>query len=376
MTTSKTTKTTTKNGRKVKMTTTKGKPKPQTTTTVTKTTKANPKSAPSKTKASPKAIPAFVRSIAAPWASSPAHVPDTQTDRSGLCRSHVRFEGSALTVGSFYTRSFGFFFPPYPFYSYCGDEGNGALTDLQYDGTGIRTAFSLTGAGPPAVPNLASLFGAVNAADQRAKIRCVGISVDVSYNGTELQRAGKFIAATVPITGIGSVVATTGTYVSPASSALGINANDVTFSTTALRQQANKYTEQRVSDKGFSARWIPNQTPSYQLFQNTTDSTATPTTGVDPKTSMWNQPAGGPGVQTGQTGLFVLVEGDATGFAATNGNIYTFDVTWLWEIIPDDYDSVAYECTRSAASSIVLDKCINTFSNMTVCPEPGNGSAC
>jgi len=204
----------------------------------------------------------------------------------------------------------------------------------------------------------------------------VGISVEVSYNGTELQRAGKFIAATVPITGIGSVVATTGTYVSPSSAALGTTANNIVFSTTQLRQQANKYTEQRVSDKGFSARWIPNQTPSYQLFQNTTNATATPTTGVDPPSSMWNQPAGGPGVQTGQTGLYVLVEGDATGFAATNGNIYTFDVTWLWEIIPDDYDSVAYECTRSAASSLVLDKCINTFANMTVCPEPGNGSAC
>jgi hypothetical protein len=142
-----------------------------------------------------------------------------------------------------------------------------------------------------------------------------------------------------------------------------------------LKRQAVKSFETRVSDKPFVVRWVPSKTPTYQAYPPLTD--VSPVAGVDvtPTLSPFFQPPGNPGVQSGQNVLIVAVEGDVVATPSTVGNPYTIDITWLWEVIPDDYDGVAYDCQPSTMSSMLLDKCINGFSAMTVSPSPGNGTA-
>ncbi len=324
-------------------------------------------------------IPAYLRSVADPWSSYPAHIPDEQTMRSALLRSHVRYSQPPVTVSATTTRTFGFIFPAYPYYTYFSDDmGSGSCSDVNLSGTAgtqYITPFATTGVNvPPVVSNLSSIMGSQYPGDQRIKIRCVGIGVSMTYNGTELQRAGKFIAAVIPVTGLGSVAPTTGTAILLAGAAMATTVNDIFINTSDIRKQAIKYSEARISDKPFNARWIPNCSPTYH-YVNPAVSNWSSTAGIDPSgpNSIWSASEGQTGSQSGQNALIVVVEGDTIAAASTVGNPYTFDITHLWEAIPDDYDSVAYDCSPSPASSLLLDKCTNAFSRMTVANVPGNG---
>lgn len=324
-------------------------------------------------------LPTWVKSIAMPFTSPGSHIPDNATDNSGLCSSFATYTGAASTStgASGTTHSFGFLLPPFPYYTMFSDAANGTCTDLNTGGTQYLTPFAGSAQNTPiAVPNIDAILGTTAAGVQRSRIRCVGIGVTVDYEGTELQRSGKYIAAIVPISGMGTAVATTGTKLGLVGACLSGSTAVTDFNATALKQQAIAYTEQRVGNTPFSARWIPNGVPSYQLSAGTPEYYTT-TGGAAPTVpySIWQSAKGGPGVESGQHCLVVGVFGDITGSSSASSNPYTVNIKWHWEVIPDTYSSVAYELQPSVSNNMILDKCINLFSKLTVCPDPGNGSS-
>lgn len=324
-------------------------------------------------------IPAWIKSIGAPWGSYPGHVPDSNTTRSGLCTSHVQYMGQPIST-SVTTRGFGFCLPPYPSFSYITDQtADGTVPgygDTNTGGTVFFQPFSTTtSAIPLTVPNLTALLGTTSTNTERTRIRCVGMSLTCTYEGTELQRAGKYIAALVPMTGIGAIYPSTGTKVGPLSAALSTGDGLPNIQLVDIRKQATKYVEQRISDDTFTVRWIPQGAPSYQLVRPLVAADITVSAGVTPTSSPWAVAEGYLGVQAGQNALIFMVDGDTTASASTTGNLYTVNINWSWEVIPDDHDSVSYSLSPSPANQTVLDLCLNAFQTMTICPMPGNGQA-
>jgi len=278
------------------------------------------------------------------------------------------------------TRGFGFCLPPYPAYTYIVDQildaTNPGYGDTVTGGTTFLQPFSATPvAAPLAPPNIAAVLGTTSGTIQRTRIRCTGLSLTCTYEGTELNRAGKYIAALVPLSGVGTVYAATGTKVGPVSSALATTTGFPNFQLSDLRQQAVKYVEQRVSDKTFVCRWIPQGAPSYQLARPFVSADVTTAAGVQPASSVWNTSEGDFGVQEGQSALIFMMDGDTTGVSGNSGNLYTVNINWNWEVIPDNPESVAYGLSSSPANQGIMDHCLNAFQALTITPTPGNGTA-
>jgi len=319
-------------------------------------------------------IPAWVYSVAAPWERQSAHVPDSAVAPSGVCTSHVQFTGAINSVNASNTHQFGLVLPAYPAYTFLQDFGT-YLSDVDTTGVNFITPFSTsTQAGPLQPPNVASVLGTTVANGNRSRIRCTGIGVTIVYQGSELNRSGKFSVGTVPMNSYGNVLASTGTKVSAAAAALSNGANSVAFTPADLRTQSTKYFEQRNSDQPLSVRWIPQGAPTYQLcgplgyyVQGAGSDPTAPT--------LWCNDAGGPGVQSGQSALVIMMTGDYTTSSATTGNVYTVDIYWNWEVIPDVVESVAYTLTPSPSSAPILDKALNIFQSMTLSALEGNGQS-
>lgn len=330
-------------------------------------------------KGAQKFVTRWVRSVASPWGSFPAHIPDANTTRAGLCTSHVQYMGQP-TSASQSTRGFGFCLPAFPVFTYIVDQTQDATVpgygDVITGGTLYATPFSTAGQTTPLqVPNLASLIGTTTQNTERTRIRCCGMSLTCTYEGSELNRAGKYIAALVPVTGVGSIYPATGTRVGPLSAALSTGDGLPNIQLVDIRKQAVKYVEERVSDRTFTCRWIPQGAPTYQLVRTPVAADNTNGAGVTPTSSTWAVAPGQFGVQSGQNVLIFMMDGDNTGAANTVGNLYTVNINWSWEVIPDDHDSVSYPLEESPSNQAVLDSCLNAFQRMTVSPTPGNGQA-
>jgi len=325
-------------------------------------------------------IPAWLSSIATPWAKIPAHIPDECVTRSGLATSHIQYVGTPTTLGTQLTHGFGFVLPAWPYFNYIqdntvdGNAGNKGYSDLNPAGTAFATPFTAASQPQPSViPNFAAVMGTTDVLLTRSKIRCVGISITIVYEGTEFQRSGKITAGLIPMNGVGAVVPTTGTFISMNSAAIGSPA----FQPVDIRTQAVKYYEQRVSNQPFTARWIPQGAPSYQLIRGfaNNDSTYAIGAGTVPVTSPWAVAPNQFGVQAGQCALVVLVDGDATAGLSPTGNLFTVNIDWNWEVIPDVRESVAYCLSDSPSHAGVMDHCLNAFQRLTLSPTPGNGTA-
>jgi hypothetical protein len=325
------------------------------------------------------AIPAFLSSVANPWRYPSAHVPDQATSNSGLCTSTAFYETSFSNANATTstTHCFGFCLPPYPYYTQFSQTTAANITDVDTAGTNYwLPASNSVQASPLLVPNGAAVLGTTTPEYQRSKIRCTGISLSVTYEGTELQRAGKYIAALVPATGAGTTHITTGTVISLLGACIGQNVNDYAPAIVNVKNQASAYTECRISDTPFVCRWLPNGSPSYQLAAGPTPENYTVGAGAPALSpTVWNSPAGAAGLQAGQNVLVFLVVGDTTPTAVVNSNPYNISIKWNWEVIPDSTTSVAYTLRESPSSGMLLDKCLNAMQGMTVGIIPGNGSA-
>lgn len=321
-------------------------------------------------------LPAFLGSVSNPWKFSPGHVPDQSTAASGCVTSTLylnqSFSDSTATAT---THHFGFMLPPFPYFSYFASTGGVAnLSDLTANGTQWLGLSGTPTSSPPAVPNLASITGQSLDFVQRSRMRSTGISVSVVYEGTELQRSGKYFAGLIPMSGVGTIVGTTGTQISLLGAAGGTTTTDSSPAFGNIRNQCVKSTEQRIGDGPFICRWLPSGSPSYQLAASGTPEAFTTTAGVPPTASCWNVAKGGPGVEGGQNALIFCVIGDQTSAASATSNPYTINIRWTWEVIPDNPQSVPYPLTPSPCDGKSLDACLNAFQGLTVGIMQGNGT--
>jgi len=325
-------------------------------------------------------IPSWALSASEPFTFDPTHIPDSCTTSSGLCPSYQDYRGSVYNNdgGDTTTHNFGFVIPPYPYYTTFSGNSAGLLSDLAGNGVGFNSPWNtLTATSTPSsIPNISAVLGTTNVNEKRSRIRCTGIAVRVTYEGTELNRSGKLIAALVPVTGEGSTIATTGTSLSLLGAVLGTGLNDVLQDPSRIKQQASSYSEQRIGNDPMVYRWFPGGTPTYQLAAAAPENySVTAATTNAPLTSVWRQPDGGVGTQGGQNVLVVAIIGDQTAISQAGSNPYSVSIKWMWEVIPDDPYTVGYSLSCSPANGIVLDECLNIFQNLSVAERPGNGSA-
>lgn len=324
-------------------------------------------------------VPAWIASAGYPFTMAPAHVPDSNTSLSGLCTSTQIYRGSAVTSdgGTSTTHSFGFVLPPFPCYStFSSNSGTGFLSDVDATGVNYLNIFNNSSAAPITPSNMSAVLGTTSAQEGRTKIRCTAIGVRITYEGTELQRSGKIVSALCPVDGLGTVFAATGTKISLLGAVAGQLTTDIYVPPTGIQNNATSWSERRVSNKPFTARWFPAGSPTYQTVASTPEYYSA-SAGIAPLVgpTIWNASPGGTGNQAGQNALVVGVIGDTTANASSSSNPYTIELKWHWEVIPDQPISVAYSLSPSPSDAGLMDSCLNAFQNMSVSDESGNGSA-
>jgi len=290
---------------------------------------------------------AYARCLITPFNAPPCHIPDPDVSPSGAVSSHYTYTtANAAFSGTATSHSFGVLLYPYPSFSVNFLQeltaGSGTLSDLNAAGT-TRSAASNA-------PNLAS-FGLTG-----YRIRCSGAAVRIIYEGTELNRAGRIFGGNLPIAFPASSVASTGTQLS----ALSAVVNTTSATTTLLRQSlADVWEIRNPSDKVTEIAWKPSSVPHYQTYAGTPVTTTT--AGAAVPTSVFSAPAGAAGAEAGQNALLLVVDGDVTPSASTLSNVYTIEVVWHWEVVPDDIQAVAYDLSPSHSHSAALDMAFNAM---------------
>lgn len=314
--------------------------------------------------------PKFVeygRAVGDPFNMGGVHIPDMVTQPSGLVESISNFrQGFPAVAGTSTSHSGGMVIYPYPWYSYLVETsaGTGTLTDL------ANAAGTTSYAGQ--VPNAAAI------SPNMSHIRLVSAGIRFTFEGTELNRSGRFLAALLPIQDMDNVVPTTGTQLS----CLGPLVGTTTITATQIINSAEKYTEGRVTDGTFEAHWLPRGPPHYQAFSKNaatviTSATApfiadstqglsdyTPgivvsTPGYPGQANAWNSGGSDFGSETGQYALVVIFEGDTTASAVATSNTYAVSMVWRWEVIPRDPTAVAYQLTPSGCDLEELSHSLN-----------------
>jgi len=185
----------------------------------------------------------------------------------------------------------------------------------------------------------------------------------------------------LPIQPMDSVVAATGTKLS----ALGPLFGTTNASTTAFFNAAEKYTEARMMDGPFTARWLPRGAPAYRGYANGQYNVNTSNTfasyasntdqvpgitvsnaGSSGAPNAWNGVGTNTGAENGQYALFVIFDGDTTSSAQSNSNVFAIDVVWNWEIIPRDPTTVAYTLSTSLSDPLALSSTLNRAEQLTL----------
>jgi hypothetical protein len=314
-----------------------------------------------KSKAGAPANNSYAMCVLRPFENPPKHIPDMSTQPAGLVPSYLNARYSFTSVtGTSNSHAGGLVLYPYPVYAGVQETsaGNAVLTDFP-NSIGTLTNFNK-------VPNSASM--SPNLTD----IRLVSCVVRVTYEGTELNRSGRYIAALLKINPSDSVVATTGNQLS----CFGPLAAATSMSTTAILNGAYKYTTARIVDGTFEAHWEPNGAPRYQhyadTFSNVLSGTSLSTTGGDNvfgvQTSVagttgapnaWNSAGTNMGAEVGQYALIVIFEGDTTTAASNVSNLFAFEVKWEWECVPRNPTAVSYTLEPSLADAVSLSRALN-----------------
>jgi len=292
--------------------------------------------------------PAYALALFRPFSSTGAHIPDDLVTPSCLMSSHYHVRSSQLAEGGTSTsHNWGLYLPPYPTATFLEETsaGNANLTDLSADGTTYQN--------PITVPNLTALGDGL--------IRCVGIGVKIAYEGSELNRSGRFVAGVIPVTYQSKSVATTGTK----ASALTTLTDTVVTNVNTIRGKMTKSTECRVPGDGvFEAHWEPSGVPHYQALAQ--DSLVFTASGNSLTDSIWSIQSGASGIERTENGLVVLCIGDTTPTAVIGSNSYAIDVVWHWEVVPADVTAITAEITPSMADSTALDSVLNMANRVPI----------
>jgi hypothetical protein len=287
-----------------------------------------------------------------PFHHASCHIPDDRTMVSGTVssRQFLSFTPTML-AGTSSTHQGGMMFYPHPAYTMF--EINEATAGGTISALLANGDFTIT----PSVANIASIVPA----NSSSTMRLVSMGLRLTYEGTELNRAGKIFAGTVPIT-FPSTTTTKGStpfHFEPLSPLLGT----ATPTSSQLKNAIQLLSTSRVTDREFEINWVPSGVPTYQAVSNAsgiyTESLSTSAT-VNSNNVFTTAP-GGLGSQTGQNVLMFWIEGDTTTTAAADGNTYNLEVIWHWEVIPSSPLSVAYDLTHSPSNFPELQAALNTM---------------
>jgi hypothetical protein len=290
---------------------------------------------------------AYARCLLYPFNAPPCHIPDPDVQPSAPISSHYTVTQSfSADSGTSTSHALGVVLYPYP-------QGSVSFLTETIAGTGVITDLNTAGTSRvlnSAAPNSAS-FG-----NYGYRVRLSGAGVRVIYEGTELNRAGRIFGGNLPI-----VFAAGGVVGGTQLSALYPLFQTPTTSTSAVRQSlADVFEIRNPSDKVVEFHWKPSAVPHYQTEGN--NSVSTTTAGAVVAQSIFATTSGGQGAELGQNALIVIIDGDVTPAATANTNVYTFEVVWHWEVVPDDIQAVAFDLSPSHSHASSLDMAFNAMS--------------
>lgn len=307
----------------------------------------------------------WLESITNPFGCRPAHVPDEKTGLSGVVTSRYSYRaGISDSTGTSTTHNNGWFIPPHlgaGLYQLNGAAGGSNLSDLNAAGSSRVNQVNW--------PNLDSI---TSGATEYCRSRMTSMGVRVTYEGTELQRAGRFVAGVIPVTNGALTVASTGTFLSGLSTLTG----SVTPSISNLYQSMVYRVESRIEDGVFEYHWTPNGAPNYQITAGSSATSYLPftTTGgtAVPPPTFFNGPASQGCVEGGQFAMVILILGDTTATATGTSNVYSFDFIAHWEVIPENTYNAAYPLEASPFDMAALQVVLNSIPAI---PHGGNVSS-
>lgn len=197
----------------------------------------------------------YLRTLQQPFTAPPTHIPDQVVQESGLVtsRTYGVFTPSGLG-GTSTTHNGGMLILPNANYAVITlaevTVGAGTLSDTNLAGNAL--------VGGVSVPNFSSLFSQTNNAG--ARIRPVSIGVRVTYEGTELNRSGRYYAGLCPVSGAAVSSSATPFPLSPLSTICSSSISTL----SNLRNCMTELSTARVSDGTFEFHWLPVNVPSYQ----------------------------------------------------------------------------------------------------------------
>lgn len=232
-------------------------------------------------------------------------------------------------------------------------DASGTLQDVNVTGTGYNQAF----------------FPANRSAVRASPglLRCTGIGARIVYEGTELQRAGRYIAGTMRASSTPVVVPGTGTRLSPLSSL--VSTGNWFSQPGDLEQEMLYVTSGRVSDGVFDCVWRPSKVPQYMSLpvQEPFPTNFTTAAGVSPgigESTMLSSPIGLAGMEAEQAALVLLIEGDQTPVASATGNTYKLEIVWHWEHVPQNPLKTVITLTPSPYDPQALAAILNRLHTM------------
>jgi len=285
-------------------------------------------------------------------------IPDDHTLLSGKLRTRTVYSFIPVTQNgaSTNTNSSGLIIRPRPYNHIirCAQTAPGStlLRDISSSGGALDNTYNATASA-----------GFWPASTGSVMLRCVAMGVTITYQGTELNRAGKYTAGLIPVTkpsvtsGVTAQLSSLSTMV-PTDSV-------VAASIDVIRNSMQQSVTQRVSDADFKIVWRPAGVPSYQRAGATPPLTQISGGGSSIECEFINN-HGQDGQETGSMNLFILLENDYVTTAASAGNQYQVRVDAHWEVVPDQQFGVVYSLSPSSYSPAQLAAALNSIDRKTV----------
>jgi hypothetical protein len=277
----------------------------------------------------------WYESLGNPWVDCASYVPDDNTLESAKVqsRSTLAYRLKAVTTNAVASRSGMVLMLPY-----ANDAaGYYSVATFAEDSAGDGTIVPGTTNQQFVYPANISAMRAGSQAGSRAYHRCVSMGVRVTYEGTELQRAGTIRAGLIPMVAGSSAGSTWKAVFADLS-----NATVGGFGNNLIRPAWT-----RVTDKTFEYDWAPSGVPHYMQLP------------ISGETAGQPGAAGTLGPELGQNAIVILFEGDQSGNAAT-GNTYRMDFVWNWELVPPNPASILAPLTDSFFLPNELAHVLNT----------------
>lgn len=292
-----------------------------------------------------------------PFSDKGCGVPDDRTLLSGKIKTRnvSYFVPMALTGVPSVVHTGAIMIRPYPgeLYTSCAQTtGNGtSITDLNVAGSAIpvwQPANGSTG---------------FYSTDGSCMVRMVSCGVKVSYEGTELNRAGRYFAGLLPVTH--QAFAPSGGGLSALSTLIPVDSSGGANLGT-LKGALQCATTQRISDADFVVTWKPSGAPSYQRHGAANNLPAVLEGGGTLYESFFACNQGGAGNAYGDMCLIIVVENDYVGVPSGSGNLYAVTIDAHWEVVPDEQFGVVYPLTVSPYSAPHLASALNTIDRSTI----------